>query len=324
MCIWMNHTCGRMWISHLYTNQSQEKKKKKKINKWFTCIWISHMHVNKAWLTRKYAAEYTFLSQKSPIFPQKSPIYFWGKRLILPQRSSIFVVWIRRGSHIYQSMYKFFYCSMTYSTEKDINPKSTTLLKSDSSVQSQIRPKFKFKSVPRDSGNCHTAETVKHTSPSIVLWPACTKQRRITCTGWRRLIGSPKLQIILHKRATKYRVLLRKMTYKDKGSYESSPPCTYETKTYTRIYETKTYYKFLQNKDLCEYLQNKGLYKNLQNKNWLQVHKWHRHITSINTKTYYKYLQKKDWFLCIHVLLLSTWWWSHHAINRICCIKHSV
>jgi len=46
-------------------------------------------------------------------------------------------------------------------------------------------------------------------------------------TGWRRLIGSLKLQIIFHKRATKYRSLLRKMTYKDKGSYESSPPCTH-------------------------------------------------------------------------------------------------
>jgi len=47
-----------------------------------------------------------------------------------------------------------------------------------------------------------------------------------TCvTGWRRLIGSPKLQIIFHKRATQYKSLLRKMTYKDKGSYESSPPC---------------------------------------------------------------------------------------------------
>ena len=47
-----------------------------------------------------------------------------------------------------------------------------------------------------------------------------------TYTGWRRLIGSPKLQIIFHKRATKYRSLLWKMTYKDKGSYESSPPFT--------------------------------------------------------------------------------------------------
>jgi len=45
-------------------------------------------------------------------------------------------------------------------------------------------------------------------------------------TGWRRLIGSPKLQIIFHERATKCRSLLRKMTCKDKGSYESSPPCT--------------------------------------------------------------------------------------------------
>ena len=44
-------------------------------------------------------------------------------------------------------------------------------------------------------------------------------------TGWQRLTGSFKLQIIFHKRATKYRSLLRKITYKDKGSYESSPPC---------------------------------------------------------------------------------------------------
>ena len=47
-------------------------------------------------------------------------------------------------------------------------------------------------------------------------------------TGWQRLIGSPKLQIIFHKRATKYRSFLRKMTYKDKGSFESSPPCKNE------------------------------------------------------------------------------------------------
>jgi len=44
--------------------------------------------------------------------------------------------------------------------------------------------------------------------------------------GWRRLIGSRKMQIISHKTATKYRSLLLKMTYKDKGSYESSPLCS--------------------------------------------------------------------------------------------------
>jgi len=53
----------------------------------------------------------------------------------------------------------------------------------------------------------------------------CANVSTISCTGWQRLIGSPKLQIIFHKRATKYRSLLRKMTCKDKGSYESSPPC---------------------------------------------------------------------------------------------------
>ena len=51
-------------------------------------------------------------------------------------------------------------------------------------------------------------------------------------TGWRRLIGSPKLQIISHKRATKYRSLLRKMTYKDKGSYESLPSCRCDMKQF--------------------------------------------------------------------------------------------
>jgi len=50
-----------------------------------------------------------------------------------------------------------------------------------------------------------------------------------TCihTGWRRLIGSPKLQIIFYKRATKYRSLLPRMIYEDKASCDSSPPCTH-------------------------------------------------------------------------------------------------
>ena len=46
----------------------------------------------------------------------------------------------------------------------------------------------------------------------------------VSYTGWRRLIGSPKLQVIFRKRATNYRGLLWKVTYEDKGSYESSPP----------------------------------------------------------------------------------------------------
>jgi len=44
-------------------------------------------------------------------------------------------------------------------------------------------------------------------------------------TGWRRPIGCLKLQVIFRKRATNYRELLREMTYKDKTSYRSAPPC---------------------------------------------------------------------------------------------------
>ena len=47
------------------------------------------------------------------------------------------------------------------------------------------------------------------------------------CTGWRRLIGCLKLQVIICKRATNYTALLQKMTYEDKASYGSSPPCTW-------------------------------------------------------------------------------------------------
>jgi len=45
-------------------------------------------------------------------------------------------------------------------------------------------------------------------------------------TGWRRPIGCFKLQVIFRKRANNYQTLLRKMMYKDKASYASSPPCT--------------------------------------------------------------------------------------------------
>jgi len=45
-------------------------------------------------------------------------------------------------------------------------------------------------------------------------------------TVWRRPIGCLKLQVIFRKRATNYRALLQKMTYKDKASYGSLLPCT--------------------------------------------------------------------------------------------------
>ena len=47
----------------------------------------------------------------------------------------------------------------------------------------------------------------------------------IKVAAWRRPIEYLKLQIIFLKRSTNYMALLRKMTYKDKSSYGSSPPC---------------------------------------------------------------------------------------------------
>ena len=45
-------------------------------------------------------------------------------------------------------------------------------------------------------------------------------------TWWRRPIGCFKLQVVFCKRATIYRALLREITYTDKASYGSSPPCS--------------------------------------------------------------------------------------------------
>jgi len=57
---------------------------------------------------------------------------------------------------------------------------------------------------------------------NLHIWLLC----RSRATGWRRLIGCLKLQVIFRERATNYRAFLRKITCKDKASYGSSPPCT--------------------------------------------------------------------------------------------------
>ena len=54
----------------------------------------------------------------------------------------------------------------------------------------------------------------------------CSVLTKEIITGWRRLIGCHKLQVIFRKRATNFRALLRKMTNENKASYDSTPPCT--------------------------------------------------------------------------------------------------
>ena len=51
----------------------------------------------------------------------------------------------------------------------------------------------------------------------------------IHTTGWRRPIGCLISQITFRKLATNHRALLRKKTYKDKASYDSTPPCSLRT-----------------------------------------------------------------------------------------------
>jgi len=56
-------------------------------------------------------------------------------------------------------------------------------------------------------------------------WNKLTRRLRERGTGWQRCIIYLKLQVSFRKRATNYGALLRKITYKDKASYGSSPPC---------------------------------------------------------------------------------------------------
>jgi len=57
---------------------------------------------------------------------------------------------------------------------------------------------------------------------AVECW--CTHSQAFTHTGRRKPIGCLKLQVSFRKRAINYRAILRKMTYKDKASYASSPP----------------------------------------------------------------------------------------------------
>ena len=54
-----------------------------------------------------------------------------------------------------------------------------------------------------------------------ILLSAATPYRKASIASF---IGCLKLQVIFRKRATEYRALLRKMTYEDKASYNSTPP----------------------------------------------------------------------------------------------------
>jgi len=80
---------------------------------------------------------------------------------------------------------------------------------------------------------CHNiVYTCSHQNLSTFLCCVYMPQRLVQhipaaqqCTGWPRCIGCLKLQVISRERANNHRVFSRKMTYKDKAFYASSPPC---------------------------------------------------------------------------------------------------
>jgi len=91
------------------------------------------------------------------------------------------------------------------------------------------------KHYPQAYIHTHThARTYKYQSIQIYPLLLHVKSHQITdasldapChTGWRRSIGALSCRSFSPNRPTNYRALSRKMTYKDKASYGSSPFCT--------------------------------------------------------------------------------------------------
>ena len=132
-------------------------------------------------------------------------------------------------------MTRHFRCAATHcNTLNTVHFHMTRLLVCHFHVQhSLVMWKWHTSCATTHSYVCHTSSTCLHNLFIRVPW----HQVSAANTGWRRLIGSPELQIIFHKRATKYRSLLQKMTYKDKGSYGCWPPCSLLTHMDTTFHQ---------------------------------------------------------------------------------------
>jgi len=143
------------------------------------------------------------------------------------------------------------------------------------------------------------------------------------CTGWRRLIGSPKLQIIFHKRATKYRSLLRKMTCKDKGSYESSPPCMNGARCAHRfLFPTPGIEKFWK---ILDELTFENFSIELKVMNWRI---YHAHSTSFSLPPDSRISQKSAYIVVLHIqhgthTMRTALLFSHPWIREILIYKFS-
>ena len=78
--------------------------------------------------------------------------------------------------------------------------------------------------------------TLQHTATH------CNTLHTIDDTGWSRLVGCPKLQVIFRKRATNYKALLRKIACEDKGFYDATTLCRERESSVLSFY---LYYHFI-------------------------------------------------------------------------------
>jgi len=83
------------------------------------------------------------------------------------------------------------------------------------------------------AAHCNTLQYAKlwefntlRTLQRATTYPSRNPNRNTQSTGWWRFMGCLTWQVIFRKRATNYRALLRKITYKDTACYGSLPLCT--------------------------------------------------------------------------------------------------
>jgi len=132
-------------------------------------------------------------------------------------------------------------------------------------------------------------------------------------TGWRRLIGSPRLQIIFHKRATKYTSLLRKMTYTDNESYESWPPCKMSCFYHHLEIRDMTYAHVHMNTMSCPYHHMDITYAHghMNTKSCPYHHMnitYHVHMNTPHVITYLMTWLRMTW--AEDMIRISIWWYD--------------
>ena len=158
--------------------------------------------------------------------------------------------------------------------------------------------------ITQTNESCHTYEWV--TSHKNESCRTCNKRvmshiqkSHVTHTGWRRPIGCLKLQVIVHKRTTNYRALLRKMNYKDKASCDSTSPCTASlpplppsfgnwVNTSSHIYRLVSSYVPMSH--------DTRVNESCHTYEWVMSHMWMSHVTHMNESCHtYEWVMSHMW-----------------------------